>query len=164
MSNGLVVERKGFQSTLPRRERPDMAVPEKDFSYFNPRSHEGSDDNGKSRYQYYKISIHAPTKGATDQQIRAIAGIKISIHAPTKGATVGAPVDGWIGPFQSTLPRRERRVQSGDFKAGDLDFNPRSHEGNDSNFIQKSFYILDKINKLTLFHAIFPFFVLLLFS
>ena len=109
----------------------------------------------------------------------------ISIHAPTKGATKCGQKLRQSKKFQSTLPRRERRylievnVRLDDFnprshEGSDLNdkeaedicryFNPRSHEGSDRNFIQKSFYILDKINKLTLFHAIFPFFVLLLFS
>ena len=37
----------------------------------------------------YRISIHAPTGGATDQYIDACALTEISIHAPTGGATAG---------------------------------------------------------------------------
>ena len=36
-------------------------------SYFNPRSREGSDLNGKTNIVITHISIHAPAKGATRQ-------------------------------------------------------------------------------------------------
>ena len=54
--------------------------------YFNPRSHEGSDNSTYESYNSLHISIHAPTKGATTVSDCAIR----------------------IGKFQSTLPRRER--------------------------------------------------------
>ena len=110
---------------------------------FNPRSHEGS-DNGSSvlSYQLKRFQSTLPRR-ERPVLIGKFNNIqRISIHAPTKGAT---------------------RFINASFNIS-FNFNPRSHEGSDSNFIQKSFYILDKINKLTLFHAIFPFFVLLLFS
>ena len=99
---------------------------------FNPHSHEGSDtaatallynpakisihtptkgatDNG---YNYGKktiISIHTPTKGATFLEAPACANWYISIHTPTKGATLAKPVlRVFCALFQSTLPRRER--------------------------------------------------------
>ena len=55
-----------FQSTLPRRERPDE---ERTVIRVSP------------------ISIHAPTKGATDSGVNYKPEYAISIHAPTKGAT-----------------------------------------------------------------------------
>ena len=55
-----------FQSTLPRRERPDIRI-----NFVNA--------NG--------ISIHAPTKGATIIFPTWSLITRISIHAPTKGAT-----------------------------------------------------------------------------
>ena len=77
-----------FQSTLPREERL--------MSYF-----------------YYvigqKISIHAPTRGATKYDCIEWMESHISIHAPTRGAT-----DSW--------PERIRK---------DWNFNPRSHERSD---------------------------------
>ena len=36
------------------------------FEYFNPRSREGSDVDENGTAYLYKISIHAPAKGATD--------------------------------------------------------------------------------------------------
>ena len=56
---------------------------------FNPRSHEGSDRNMGFLFSPYRISIHAPTRGAT------LLGEEscVAIHR-----------------FQSTLPRGERRI------------------------------------------------------
>ena len=56
-----------FQSTLPRRER--LVIITICFFYninFNPRSREGSDTKAiTAQEKAYKISIHAPAKGAT---------------------------------------------------------------------------------------------------
>lgn len=41
--------------------------------------------NGKRRE---RVSIHAPTRGATGVEVRLCADISVSIHAPTRGATV----------------------------------------------------------------------------
>ena len=56
--------------------------------YFNPRSHERSDSICGMLGNVQRISIHAPTRGATS--------------APA------TPVSGTVG-FQSTLPREERQ-------------------------------------------------------
>ena len=78
-----------FQSTLPREERrfnQFLLLTQKDF---NPRSHERSD---KSTYNSFcprlLISIHAPTRGATNTRTVVIVVLDISIHAPTRGATI----------------------------------------------------------------------------
>ena len=100
-----------FQSTLPREERPFPT----DFvtafmPYFNPRSHERSDFTGDYTFEVTLISIHAPTRGATeipDEQSSYYENI--SIHAPTRGATMVAILNQKILVFQSTLPREERR-------------------------------------------------------
>ena len=103
-------EIKLFQSTLPRGERQKTFKIAWCFSRnFNPRSHEGSDGDRSHRYsnsnkfqstlprgerpnnpfEKYnsKISIHAPTRGATQTIISLTACGTISIHAPTRGAT-----------------------------------------------------------------------------
>ena len=79
-------------------------------SYFNPRSHGGSDGEDFRKvsvsfkfqstlprgerpfpFTFFKevlsISIHAPTGGATDEKTKKYANTGISIHAPTGGAT-----------------------------------------------------------------------------
>ena len=101
--------------------------------YFNPRSHERSDYESQVLNQLKRISIHAPTRGATYALylMRAVFYFNprshersdfikvwkrrnykmISIHAPTRGAT-----------RDCQLCRKQG-----------LYFNPRSHERSDSN-------------------------------
>ena len=62
----------GFQSTLPRRERPDHIL---------------------RKESEKRISIHAPAKGATGNGVRNLYRRGISIHAPAKGATKKDAVD-----------------------------------------------------------------------
>ena len=82
----------GFQSTLPREERPSTVEPYSSIDdisihaptrgatqspcmflqgscYFNPRSHERSDFQCIYNFLSMLISIHAPTRGATDFRI-----------------------------------------------------------------------------------------------
>ena len=77
---------------------------------FNPSSHEGSDGTYPSQSPGRSVSIHAPTKGATIIRMTTRLRVKVSIHAPTKGAT-GADAPGYCYA---------------------VSFNPRSHEGSDS--------------------------------
>ena len=101
-----------------------------------------------------RISIHAPTRGATGGKDIIGGASEISIHAPTRGATDECRA--WKekhNAFQSTLPRGERpncfdhcqgemdisihaptrgaTVFSFLLKDAEKDFNPRSHEGSD---------------------------------
>ena len=122
-----------FQSTLPRRERHQA---------------------GRTSDEAFRISIHAPAKGATisasihcwstaqfqstlpRRERRLHAGFHgrrqvISIHAPAKGATYHKRSCCRTGAFQSTLPRRERRCAGGARAVG-VYFNPRSREGSDT--------------------------------
>ena len=58
----------------------------------------------------YHVSIHAPTRGATDRKRGVLSGTLVSIHAPTRGAT--------------TLPAScQNRISC---------FNPRTHTGCDT--------------------------------
>ena len=79
-----------FQSTLPRRERQyTVCIFSSHRNYFNPHSHEGSDQIDRVVPSCpIKISIHTPTKGATVFKFNLIVAIIISIHTPTKGATI----------------------------------------------------------------------------
>ena len=121
-----------FQSTLPREERrqtekhnrysADISIhaPTRGAThivqclpyacfYFNPRSHERSDQPQQSvQDNSLIISIHAPTRGATAYQPDNTAVTEISIHAPTRGATTRMGVPAKYIKFQSTLPREER--------------------------------------------------------
>ena len=55
----------------------------------------------------------------------------ISIHAPAKGATSTSTTVYCSFSFQSTLPRRERRVERWRYLLLAAYFNPRSREGSD---------------------------------
>ena len=127
------------------------------ISYFNPRSREGSDKTFVLFYtcctifqstlprgerlkgvtgaeELYKISIHAPARGATFLSISHVprrefqstlprgerrlscqhisASKLISIHAPARGATRDKVVFTPLFVFQSTLPRGERLLDT----------------------------------------------------
>ena len=104
-----------FQSTLPREERLFHNCFEHVFNYFNPRSHERSDTMPTPiKLSRSHISIHAPTRGATDTQTYVKVINIISIHAPTRGATPAdtAEFHSRLSLFQSTLPREERLLQN----------------------------------------------------
>ena len=76
------------------------------------------------------ISIHVPAKGTTFVVHYSLFDFFISIHVPAKGTTLEVtPINNFL-KFQSTFPRRERRIfdTKKDFPT---DFNPRSREGND---------------------------------
>ena len=99
-----------FQSTLPREERRIRCIFTLIFRNFNPRSHERSDHIQRAFRQTCHISIHAPTRGATQLSLICIFSpifqstlpreerhssfpslilyTTISIHAPTRGATI----------------------------------------------------------------------------
>ena len=123
---------------------------------FNPRTHTGCDSKRALLKYPTKVSIHAPTRGATlrkrrDESLRN----SVSIHAPTRGATsmrrYGYAIMKCFNPrthtgcdlflFQDPL-RRIRfnpRTHTGcDFYKPRKDapfapcFNPRTHTGCDS--------------------------------
>ena len=54
---------------------------------FNPRSREGSDPAHQVLPFWHDISIHAPAKGATQLIKNNRNANKIPIHAPAKGET-----------------------------------------------------------------------------
>ena len=103
-----------FQSTLPRGERLYSRETYSRIQNFNPRSREGSDGTWRNFTRTTaEISIHAPARGATASNADIAKHLQISIHAPARGATdVFRQVRGILG-----------------------DFNPRSREGSDFNFI-----------------------------
>ena len=120
-----------FQSTLPRRERPLLLILLKDGEHFNPRSHEGSDQEPHNIYFQPCISIHAPTKGAT---------VPIAYHflfiyvfqstLPRRERPISAIFEMSFDSFQSTLPREERPISPRMFPNA-FYFNPRSRERSD---------------------------------
>ena len=79
------------QNFNPRsREGSDRKYPRIFFckQNFNPRSREGSDNKLSFWFLNRRISIHAPAKGATPDDLQKDLRYIISIHAPAKGATI----------------------------------------------------------------------------
>jgi len=56
----------------------------------------------------YLVSIHAPTRGATNKHTAAPLGHSVSIHAPTRGATSRTMPPIALKLFQFTRPRGAR--------------------------------------------------------
>ena len=130
------LERTGlalFQSTLPQGERLGLAWRSLHDINFNPRSHKGSDVEDLYNNDDISISIHAPTRGATNLPFRKYHLTLISIHAPTRGATIFPSFICTGVVFQSTLPQGERLTKRFLNKIS-LYFNPRSHKGSDDTF------------------------------
>mgnify|MGYP007122739539 CR=1 FL=1 len=120
-----------FQSTLPREERLFLIVLFMIGVNFNPRSHERSDQGEESIMQDIKISIHAPTRGATIKPNAKSALIPIfQSTLPREERHTRPMTDQQEQKFQSTLPREERRSQSSS-SSMIWYFNPRSHERSD---------------------------------
>ncbi len=122
--------------------------------HFNPRTHEGCD----ARQQLYKrgnrISIHAPTKGATlkhgrikrlntafqsthPRRVRPAGRNlwgwcrRISIHAPTKGATRIANIRTDVSEYFNPRTHEGCDYFGNQASLGYWYFNPRTHEGCD---------------------------------
>ena len=79
-----------FQSTHPHgvRHHLNSLLTYKRIS-FNPRTHTGCDPALRLHHRSIsKVSIHAPTRGATKSGAGCRFNYKVSIHAPTRGATV----------------------------------------------------------------------------
>ena len=130
------------------------------INYFNPRSHERSDADCLQLH-FYHLNFNPRSHERSDKAwFEPNAELEeISIHAPTRGATDKVVVKAPTAVFQSTLPREERPCQehqeiqsskisihaptrgaTGDqarYKLILSDFNPRSHERSDSNIAQK---------------------------
>ena len=78
-----------------------------------------------------KVSIHAPTRGATKYERHAIRVLTVSIHAPTRGATRRPRLR--RPPQRSFNPRAHAgrdRCRRG--RAEMVCFNPRAHAGRDN--------------------------------
>ena len=110
-----------FQSTHPRGVRRLYVEERGPGTYFNPRTHVGCDQVGWGNWHPTRISIHAPTWGATEL----------------------ARLTSIVTKFQSTHPRGVRlKVSAKVFPV--CDFNPRTHVGcdvEDGGYIGQNSYI-----------------------
>ena len=90
------------------------------------------------------ISIHAPTRGATNCVILPTLYAKISIHAPTRGATQWLKIG--VRERQNFNPRSYKRSDAtrSNCNIFYLDFNPRSYKRSDDIIVFK--FILSVIS------------------
>ena len=98
-----------FQSTLPRGERRFSLQHNHNAPDFNPRSHEGSDSPDPSRQDLTPISIHAPTRGATQSAVMQSARSLFQSTLPRGERPTLIVLLLSSKGFQSTLPRGERQ-------------------------------------------------------
>ena len=89
--------------------------------------------------QSKKVSIHAPTRGATNTTMKANNFKKVSIHAPTRGATT-QDYEGELQTF-SFNPRTHTGCDFTNLKTmfRTKSFNPRTHTGCDVSYIHNNF-------------------------
>ena len=102
-----------FQSSLPqgeRRSKVDQFLDLVKISIHAPTR--GATDRLLYLSEVRHISIHAPTRGATLTPRKRSRRNTISIHAPTRGATCFMGYHFLIQTFQSTLPRGERLLSA----------------------------------------------------
>ena len=98
---------------------------------FNPRTHTGCDARQLARPEPDKVSIHAPTRGATNLLLEDTGSTNVSIHAPTRGATPLYLCIYKTFTFQSTHPHGVRLCMRNLLCWEVVCFNPRTHTGCD---------------------------------
>ena len=122
----------GFQSTLPRGERPGRA----DGDHFRNRF-QSTLPRGERHYcqgrqrSAVKFQSTLPRGERHRPALTDIDSSAISIHAPTRGATTGSAFIPTVIPISIHAPTRGATVSSRNASANWSHFNPRSHEGSD---------------------------------
>ena len=104
----------------------------------------GATDGQGTVVRCYGVSIHAPTRGATRASRAASALLNVSIHAPTRGATAEYyAVVSAEAQFQSTHPRGVRPTTCNDTHAGMKRFQSTHPRGvrRDSRVILKDYEV-----------------------
>ena len=149
-----------FQSTRPRGARQEAWTEAARSFCFNPRAHAGRDPTGAIPSAVRVVFQSTRPRGARPKCRRVWSRARrVSIHAPTRGATrfpaFAAPVYRCFNPrahagrdpipclccarismFQSTRPRGARRRESGAIRDPNS-FNPRAHAGRDAIMMQR---------------------------
>ena len=99
---------------------------------FNPRTHEGCDlDSLQALLTAFLFQSTHPRGVRPQNRLVKYLKSKVSIHAPTRGATVHVDKHALGSKFQSTHPRGVRH-NSNNLSWLNNSFNPRTHEGCDS--------------------------------
>ena len=138
-----------------RRDRHDQGGQGcRSLYYFNPHSHEGSDENlSTKRSVASTFQSTLPRRERRDHAcewalqnkfqstlprrerhicIKTLFGrTTISIHTPTKGATGGRPPKYKSVKISIHTPTKGATINLKDVRCIKIDFNPHSHEGSD---------------------------------
>ena len=134
----------GFQSTLPRRERPPIPFLSPSCSSdFNPRSREGSDS--LSPCLSHNVSNFNPRSREGSDNIHChlfVSSALFQSTLPRRERHNLVMISRGAVEFQSTLPRRERRYTIYLYQISTLYFNPRSREGSDRPILYRRFKLL----------------------
>ena len=121
-----------FQSTLPQGERRKAGSPHGIYTgYFNPRSHKGSDMLQDMQHGVmYRISIHAPTRGATptSEKRRSRRNFNPRSHKGSDSLSHAS-----YSSYRYFNPRSHKGSDAPALQATyrPAYFNPRSHKGSD---------------------------------
>jgi len=131
--NLIHVPTMAFQSTLPQGERLSPSLNLANFQDFNPRSHKGS-DIVQSVLKTTKAEFQSTLPQGERRQPwpERLQRETISIHAPTRGATQLPPGS---HPGIKHFNPRSHKGSDYDLFSGVLssgNFNPRSHKGSDN--------------------------------
>ncbi len=154
---GCTSARRWFQSTRPRGARPAAAeIGANDASFQSTRPRGARRTAARGIYRIGAVSIHAPTRGATAQQIAGLREAKCFNPRAHAGRDLGAQksaevvevfqstrprgarlaVGRWGNyrkpEFQSTRPRGARPARRRIHPPDPTGFNPRAHAGRDS--------------------------------
>ena len=101
---------ESFQSTHPHGVRRLSVPSSSPWSSFNPRTHTGCDIGFSQPIAVHIVSIHAPTRGATNWVLWLMVHWFVSIHAPTRGATKMVRAPGPWRPVSIHAPTRGATV------------------------------------------------------
>ena len=109
-------------------------------SGFNPRAHAGRDSRVAWVDLDADVSIHAPTRGATDDDGVSSTILDVSIHAPTRGATIKGVFPKGVCSVSIHAPTRGATQFLVYQRLLDC-FNPRAHAGRDHRRRTTSHYV-----------------------
>ena len=121
-----------FQSTHPRgvrRQSNKRAEQLREFQSTHPRGVRLVLVCGRCKDTL--VSIHAPTRGATDKANDLCPHQSVSIHAPTRGATTSTSCRRILQTVSIHAPTRGATDKGLLYRGWHLGFNPRTHEGCD---------------------------------
>ena len=127
---------KKFQSTPPREGRRCHQFHHAMENSFNPRPHARGDQFINAGFNPLKVSIHAPTRGATGEALVLRTLQYVSIHAPTRGATAVAVRPLYTLSVSIHAPTRGATWRGSRSSHSPVCFNPRPHaRGDDRNVL-----------------------------